>query len=137
MLQSPDCSKGFVIHVDAFEACAGAFLAQHKGDDLEIIVYISQRFNDSQRHKSGRQKECYAVVLAIQHCLLNLWGRHFVCVTDFAALRYIYSPQARSTMFTRWTMALQSYDSSIQIMIGTLHVVPDTLSRMLAFEHQQ
>ena len=58
--------KDFAIHVDASEAGAGAFLAQRNGDDLAVIAYFSQRFNDSQRHNSATRQECYAVVLAIQ-----------------------------------------------------------------------
>ena len=137
VLQFPDFSKDFVIHVDASEAGAGAFLGQHKGDDLVIIAYFSHRFNDSQRHYSATLKECYAVVLAIQHWRPYLWGRHFVCVTDHAALRYLYSMQDTSNMLTRWAIALQSYDFTVQHKPGKLHVVPDTLSRMFAFEHQQ
>ena len=67
MLQFREFSRDFVIHVDASDAGAGAFLAQHKGEDLAIIAYFSHRFNDSQRHYSATLKECYAVVLAIQH----------------------------------------------------------------------
>ena len=40
-------------------------------------------------------------------------------------------------MLTRWAIALQSYDFPVQHKPGKLHVVPDTLSRMFAFEHQQ
>ena len=97
VLQFPDFSQDFAIHVDASEAGAGAFLAQQKGGDLVIANY-SQRFNDSQRHYSATLKECYAVVLAIQHWRPYLWGRHFVCVTDHAALRYQYSMQDTSNM---------------------------------------
>ena len=67
VLHFPDFSKSFVIHVDASNAGAGAFLASQDGDNLKIIAYYSQRFNDSQRHYSATLKECYAVVLAIQH----------------------------------------------------------------------
>ncbi|CAB1111841.1 unnamed protein product [Ectocarpus sp. CCAP 1310/34] len=86
VLHFPDFSKEFAIHVDASETGAGAFLAQKNGDDLNIIAYFSQRFNKSQRHYSATMKECYAVVLAIQHWRPYLWGRHFTCVTDHAAL---------------------------------------------------
>ena len=74
VLHFPDFSKSFVIHVDASNAGAGAFLAQQDGDDLKIIAYYSQRFNNSQRHYSATLKECYAVVLAIQHWRPYLWG---------------------------------------------------------------
>ena len=58
-------------------------------------------------------------------------------VTDHAALRYLYSMQDTSNMLTRWAIALQSYNFTVQHTPGKLHVVMDTLSRMFAFEHQQ
>ena len=36
-----------------------------------------------------------------------------------------------------WAIALQSYDFTVQHKPGKLHVVPDKLSRMFAFEHHQ
>ena len=61
----PDFSKEFVIHVDASERGAGAFLAQKNGDDLNIIAYCSQQFSNSQSitRLPSTMKECYAVVL--------------------------------------------------------------------------
>ena len=108
VLHFPEISREFVIHVDASEAGAGAFLAQENEDtgDLSIVAYFSQRFHHSQRYYSATQKECYAVVLAIQHIRLYLWGTHFVCVTDHAALRYLYCMQDTSDV-GRWAIALQ------------------------------
>ena len=40
-------------------------------------------------------------------------------------------------MLTRWAIALQPYDFTVPHKPGKLHVVPDTLSRMFAFKHQQ
>ena len=40
-------------------------------------------------------------------------------------------------MLSRWAIALQSFDFTAQHKSGKLHVVPDTLSRMFAFEHQK
>ena len=79
VFQFLDICKDFAIHVDASETATGAFLAQQKCDDLVIIAYFSQRFNESQRHYSATVKECYAVVLATQHWRPYLWGRQFVC----------------------------------------------------------
>ena len=83
----PGFSHDFAIHVNASEASAGVFLAQQKGDDIVIIACFGQRFNWSQRRYSATLRECYAVELTIQHWRPYLWGRHFVCVTDLAALR--------------------------------------------------
>ena len=40
-------------------------------------------------------------------------------------------------MLTRWAIALQSFDFTVRHKPGRLHVVPDTLSRLFAFDHQQ
>ena len=42
-----------------------------------------------------------------------------------------------SKMLTRWAIAIQSFDLTVQHKPGKLHVIPDKLSRMFAFEHQQ
>ena len=133
----PDFTKDFVVHVDASEVGAGAFLAQKDGDDLNIIAYFSQRFNKAQRHYSPTMKECYGVVLSLHHWRPYLWGKHFEVVTDHAALRYLYTMQDTSNMLTRWAIALQSFDFTVRHKPGRLHVVPDTLSRLFAFDHQQ
>lgn len=91
VLHFPDFSTDFVVHVDAIDSGAGAFLAQTQDDgELSIVAYFSKRFSVSQRHYSAALKECYAVVLAINHFRPYLWGRHFTCVTDYEALRYEY-----------------------------------------------
>lgn len=137
VLHFPDFSKDFVVHVDASESGAGAFLAQKHGDDLHIVAYFSKRFSASQRHYSATQKECYALILSIQHWRPYLWGRHFVCVTDHAALRYLFQMQNSSNMLTRWAIALQSFDFTVQHKPGRLHVIPDTLSRLFTFEKKE
>ena len=127
VLRVPDFFKKFIIYVDASEAGAGAFLAQQHGDDLSIIAYFSQRVNHSQRHYSATQNDCSAVMLAVQHLIPYLWGKHFECVTHHAALRYLYKMQDASNMVCRWAIALQSYDFTVKHKPGRLHVVPDTL----------
>ena len=125
------------MQVDASNEGVGAHLWQRKGDDQAIIAYFSQRFNKAQKHYSATLKECYAVVLAIQHWRHFLWGKHFTCVTDHAALRYLHAMQDTSNMLTRWAIALQSYDFTVQHKPGKLNIIPDTLSRLFYFERQQ
>ena len=45
--------------------------------------------------------------------------------------------QDTSNMLTRWAIALRSFDFTVRHKPGRLHVVPDTLSRLFAFDHQQ
>ena len=94
VLHFPRFHKPFIIHVDASDCGVGAFLAQKDDDgELAIIAYFSKRFTSSQQHYSATQKECLAVVLTVTHWRPYIWGRHFVCVTNHSALRYLYSMQ--------------------------------------------
>ena len=102
VLHFPQYHKSFIIHVDASDCGVYAFLAQiEDNEELAIIAYFSKRLISSQQHYSATPKECLAVVLAVTHWRPYIWGRHFVCVTDQSALRYLYSMQDTSNMVTR------------------------------------
>ena len=93
VLHFPDYSKEFIVHVDASEAGVGAFLALNADGgcdkpDLGIIAYFSKRFTKGE-HYSATMEECCGVVLALQHWGPYLWGKHFKCVTDHAALTHL------------------------------------------------
>ena len=135
VLHFPGYSKEFIVHVDASEAGVGVFLARNANQgsdkpDLEIIAYFSKRFTKGRKHYSATIKDCCGVVLALQHWRPYLWGKHFRCVTDHAALTHLYYMQDTSNMLTRWAIALQSFDFTVEHKPGKLHVVPDTLSRL-------
>ena len=52
-------------------------------------------------------------------------------------LCYLYSMQDTPNMLTRWAIALQSYDCTVGHKPGRLDIIPDTLSRLLNFEHSK
>ena len=64
-------------------------------------------------------------------------GAPFCLCTDHSALRYLYSMQDTSNMLTRWAIALQSYDFTVEHKPGKLNIIPDTLSRLFSFEHSE
>ena len=128
----------FIIHVDASDCGVGAFLTQKEyNEELAIIAYFSKRLTSSQQHYSATPKECLAVVLAVTHWRPYIWGHHFVCVADHSALRYLYSMQDTSNMLTRWAIALQSDDFTVEHKPGKLNIIPNTLSRLFNFEHSE
>ena len=51
----------------------------------------------------------------------------------------LYASHARytSNMLTRWAIALQSYDFTVEHKQGKLNIIPDTLSRLFNFEHSE
>ena len=132
VLHFPRFHKSFVIHIDASDCGVGAFLAQKEDNgELTIIAYYSKRFTSSQQHYSATQKECLAVVLAVTHW--RRYGAPFrLC---YGSQRSSLPMQDTSNMLTRWAIALQSYDLTIEHKPGELNIIPDTLSRLFNFEH--
>ena len=45
--------------------------------------------------------------------------------------------QDTSTMLTRWTITLQSYDFTVEHKPGKFNIIPDTLSRLFNLEHSE
>ncbi|CAM9727168.1 unnamed protein product, partial [Choristocarpus tenellus] len=82
VLYFPDFSKEFFVHVDASNVGTGAYFEP-------IIAYHSALLSPSQRKYSATQKECLAVILAIQHWRPYVWGKYFTVITDHSALRPI------------------------------------------------
>lgn len=66
ILFMPDFSKPFIIEADASNSGAGGVLLQHIDGKERVIEYMSQRLSDTQMNYSVTEKECLAVVLAIE-----------------------------------------------------------------------
>ena len=138
VLHFPRFHKSFIIPVDASDCSVGAFLAQKENNgELAIIAYFNKRFTSSQQHYSATQKGCLAVVLAVTHWRPYIWGHRFVFVTNHSALRYMYSMQDTYNMLTRWAIALQSYNFTVEHKSRKLNIIPDTLSRLFKFENSE
>ena len=68
VLAAPDFNSAFKLAVDASDVAAGAVLLQEDDTGVEHpVCYFSKKFNKSQRNYSTIEKECLALVLALQH----------------------------------------------------------------------
>ena len=63
-------------------------------------------------------------------------GTHFTVITDHSSLLWLHNLKDPTGRLARWATALQAYDMDIIHRKGSLHKVPDALSRSLdAGEH--
>ena len=68
VLSAPDFDRQFKLAFDASDVAAGAVLLQEDKDGVDHpICYFSKKFNANQRNYSTVEKECLALVLALQH----------------------------------------------------------------------
>jgi RNase H-like domain found in reverse transcriptase/Reverse transcriptase (RNA-dependent DNA polymerase)/Integrase zinc binding domain/Integrase core domain len=130
ILTMPDYEKEFTLFTDASDIGVGAMLAQGEGLDQKTIAYFSQKLDPCQSRYSATERECLAVLLAIEKFRHYLLGYHFTVVTDHSALQWLLALKTPvSNRLCRWIMSLQQYNFSVKHRKGSDMAMPDNLSR--------
>lgn len=132
VLSMPDYSRTFYIHADASDIGMGSSLNQiDDNGDEKVIAYMSKKFTDAQKKYFCTERECLAVLTSIEYYRQYIQGVHFKVITDHAALLWLQNLRDPTGRLARWALRLQQYDFQILHRKGSLHVVPDALSRAI------
>lgn len=129
ILSCPDFSQPFVVQTDASAYGVGAVLSQKLDDGEHVICYISRSLSRAERNYSTTERECLAVLFAIEKLRPYLEGYKFIVVTDHHSLVWLHNLKEPTGRLARWALRLQQYDFEIIHRKGKEHVVPDLLSR--------
>lgn len=133
ILAMPDFTKEFQVQSDASDKAVGAVLTQIQNDHEVVIAYMSQKLSPTQEKYSVTEKECLALILAIEKWRGYLEGApHFTAITDHASLQWLQNLKDPAGRLARWALRLQPYKFTLIHRKGTLNVVPDFLSRCIA-----
>ncbi|XP_062599575.1 uncharacterized protein LOC134261133 [Saccostrea cucullata] len=131
ILKLPDLSKQFILQTDASDRGIGAVLMQfdeHSGLKLPV-AYASRKLKDSESKYSTIEKECLAIVWAVQKFHLYLYGREFLIETDHQSLMYLNKAKVINARIMRWALGLQSYRYRVIAIRGKDNQGADYLSR--------
>jgi len=129
VLRLPDTSKPFVLRTDASDEGLGAVLLQEHEGQLFPVSFASKKLSQAQKHYSTIEKECLAVVWAVQKYELYLQGVNFVLQTDHHPLKYLGSAKFTNNRLMRWSMFLQNFSIHIEAIKGEDNIGADFLSR--------
>ena len=130
ILRFPDFMRPFFIHTDACDAGLGAALMQRDDEGRDIAVaYASRALHKSEKPYSTPEKECLAVIWALEHFRPYIEGLHVTVFTDHSSLRWLMSRPNPSGRLARWSLRLQDFDFTIVHKPGERNKVPDALSR--------
>ena len=103
----------FVLQIDASAIALGAVLEQ-KG---HVIAYASRLLTASEHNYSVIQRECPAIVFALEQFHHYLLGWPILLNTDHAPLQWL-SAQKMEGMLCRWALAMQEYDFKEIILLN-------------------
>lgn len=137
VLSCPNYSLPFIVQCDASNYGLGAVLIQPHPDGERVISYLSRSLSKSEKNFSVTEKECLAVLWAIEKLRPYLEGVPFTVVTDHYSLVWLQNLKDPTGRLARWSVRLQQYDFKIVHRAGKDHVVPDTLSRHIPDENDE
>jgi len=129
----PDFAMPFTVRCDASSTGIGAVLLQQQpgGDGgLHPVLYASRKLLDRETRYSTVERECLAVIWAVDKFHRYIFGRHFVIETDHRPLTLLKNPNQSNSRLLRWSLALQDYDYSVWPISGSVNFEADVLSRL-------
>lgn len=129
VLANPDYDKPFIIQSDASDVGMGAVLVQGEGENERIIAFTSAKFSSAQRNYQTTERECLAVITAIEKFRPYIEGVKFTVVTDHASLLWLKNLKDPTGRLCRWSLRLQPYDITFVHRKGSQMVVADAFSR--------
>lgn len=128
-LACPDYTQTFTLQTDASGTGIGAVLTQSLDDEEHVVAYASRALSEAERKYSTTERECLAVLWSIKKFRPYVEGYHFKVITDHHALKWLRELKNPTGRLARWALELLEYDFDITHRKGTMHDVPDALSR--------
>ena len=129
ILAYPSETDPFILDTDASNCHIGAVLSQVQNNSERVIAYYSRTLNKSERNHCITRKELLAIVAAVKHFHVYLYGQSFLVRTDHGALTWLMKFKHPEAQVARWIEVLGTYDFKIEHRQGRNHGNADALSR--------
>ena len=131
ILTLPDFSKIFYLRTDASNSAVGAILLQDCEGVLKPVSYAGKKLLPREQNFATVEKECYAIVWAVNKFREYLLGKEFVLQTDHQPLVYLNKFKNLNGRLMRWSLALQNFSFVVDYIKGSENVGADMLSRCI------
>lgn len=129
ILATPDYTLPFVVQTDASDVGIGAVLTQVIDGEERVIAYMSVKLSSAERKYHVTERECLAVLSAVEKFRPYIEGVRFTVITDHASLQWLQNLKDPTGRLGRWALRLQGHTFDLIHRKGALNVVPDALSR--------
>ena len=128
ILRLPNTDLPFILQTDASDVGIGGVLLQESSGLLFPLHYASRKLLPRETRYSTIERECLAIVWAIQKFQVYLYGKQFVLQTDHKPLVYLHRSKVSNSRLMHWALQLQPYKFTIQAIKGSHNVGADYLS---------
>lgn len=125
VLGLPDFSKQFTVETNASDAGIGAVLSQ----EGHPIAYLSKALGPRSKGLSTYEKECMAILLAVDHWRSYLQHQEFLILTDYHSLVHLDDQRLHTPWQQRAFTKLLGLQYKIGYRKGSSNAVADALSR--------
>ena len=132
VLRLPNFEKMFILRTDASAVGIGAILLQEHEGHLHAVAYASKKLSHAQQAYSTVERECLAIVWAVEKFYKYLYGRLFTIQTAHQPLAYLKSAKLNNNRLMRWALKLQPFHYRIEVIPGKNNIGADFLSRIVA-----
>ena len=119
----------YILKTDASGTGIGAVLCQSHPDGIHPVMCASKKLDKAEKNYSIIEKECLAIVWAVQRFEPYLYGVEFTIQTDHSPLQYLERVKSPSGRITRWAMLLQPFRFHVEAIPGKDNVAANYLSR--------
>jgi hypothetical protein len=127
VLQVPDFNKQFVIETYASDYGIGAMLMQ----EHHPIAYLSKSLGPRNHALSVYEKECLAILLAIDKWRSYLLHQPFIIKTDHRSLQYLTDQRVSTKLQQKALLKLMDLQYTIQYKKGATNMAADALFRCI------
>lgn len=131
VLGIPNFQKPFIIETDASDVGMGVVLMQ----EGHPISFLSKAFCPRNQALSTYEKECLALVMAVDKWRSYLLGQEFILRTDHRSLLHLTEQTVHSRLQQKALLKLMDLKYNIQYKQGITNATADALSR--APDHNQ
>ena len=132
VLSAPDFTRPFKLAVDASDVAAGGVLLQEDHDGIDHpVCYFSKKFDQHQKNYSTIEKECLALILALQHFNVYVSSTEvpLLVYSDHNPLVFLHKLKDKNQRLLRWSLILSEYNMTISHIKGRDNLIADCLSR--------
>lgn len=125
VLALPNFAKPFVVETDASDKGVGAVLQQ----DGHPVAYVSKALSPKSQGLSTYDKECLAILIAVDHWRSYLQHSEFILKTDHRSLTHLDAQRVTSPWQQKALTKLMGLNFRLQYKKGAENRVTDALSR--------